>query len=76
LLCVSRRRPYHLGAHGTSGDRNREICHLAAAGDVLRRRVLAVLRRVPLPYPRFWLVALGSLSIGWAAPLPPDPGIA
>ena len=55
----------------------RELYHLAAADDVLRRRVLAIVRRVPLPFPRFWLEALGSLgeAIDWAAPLPQDPGI-
>ena len=56
----------------------RELYHLAAADDVLRRRVLEIVRRVPLPYPRFWLAALGSLgeAIDWTAVLPEDPGIA
>ena len=56
----------------------RELYHLAAADYVLRRRVLAIIRRVPLPYPRFWLAALGSLgeAIDWTAVLPEDPGIA
>lgn len=42
------------------------------------RRLLAIVRRVPLPYPRFWLAALASLgeAIDWAAVLPEDPGIA
>ena len=55
----------------------RELYHLAATDDFLRRRVLAIVRRVPLPFPRFWLAALGSLgeAIDWAAPLPQDPGI-
>jgi hypothetical protein len=56
----------------------RELYHLAAVDDVLRRRVLAIVRRVPLPYPRFWLSALGSLgeAIDWTAVLPEDQGIA
>jgi hypothetical protein len=35
-------------------------------------------RRVPLPYPGFWLAALSSLgeAIDWTAPLPVDRGIA
>ena len=56
----------------------RELYHLAATDDFLRRRVLEIVRRVPLPYPRFWLAALGSLgeAIDWTAVLPEDPGIA
>jgi hypothetical protein len=56
----------------------RELYHLAAADDRLRRRLLAIVRRVPLPYPRFWLAALGSLgeAIDWTAVLPEDSGIA
>ena len=56
----------------------RELYHLGAADDVLRRRVLVIVRRVPLPYPRFWLSALGSLgeAIDWTAVLPEDHGIA
>ena len=56
----------------------RELYHLAATDDALRQRVLAVVRRVPLPYPRFWLAALGSLgeAIDWTVAPPQDPGIA
>lgn len=35
---------------------------LAAADPALRRRILALVRRVPLPYPAFWLAALASLG--------------
>jgi hypothetical protein len=53
----------------------RELYTLAAA---LRRRIMGVVRRVPLPYPAFWLAALASLGehVDWASPLPEDPGIA
>jgi hypothetical protein len=56
----------------------RELYHLAAADDFLRRRVLEIVRRVPLPYPRFWLAALASLgeAIDWTAAPPVDSGIA
>jgi hypothetical protein len=56
----------------------RELYHLAATDDFLRRRVLEIVRRVPLPYPRFWLAALASLgeAIDWTAKPPEDPGIA
>ena len=55
----------------------RELYYLAAADESLRQRVLAIVRRVPLPYPRFWLAALGSLgeAIDWTAALPEDQGI-
>ena len=56
----------------------RELYHLAAVDEGLRQRVLAIVRRVPLAYPRFWLAALGSLgeAIDWTVPPPQDPGIA
>ncbi|MEE8385151.1 MAG: hypothetical protein V3S01_04480 [Dehalococcoidia bacterium] len=56
----------------------RELYHLAADDEGLRRRVQAVIRRVPLPYPAFWLAALGSLGeeIDWTLPLPQDDGLA
>jgi hypothetical protein len=55
-----------------------ELYALAAADAGLRRRILWTLRRVPLPYPAFWLAALASLGepIDWTIPLPTDPGIA
>ena len=54
----------------------RELYHLAARDEALRRRILDVIRRVPLPYPRFWLAALASLgeAIDWTLPLPLDEG--
>jgi hypothetical protein len=54
-----------------------ELYALAAEDTGLRRRILAVIRRVPLPFPAFWLAALASLgeAIDWDAPLPQDDGI-
>jgi hypothetical protein len=54
----------------------RELYQLAAADRRLRERILAVVRRVPLPLPGFWLAALASLGeeIDWAVPLPIDQG--
>ena len=56
----------------------RELYALASTDAALRRRILAVIRRVPLPYPGFWLAALASLGepIDWAVPLPQDDGLA
>ena len=56
----------------------RELYHLAAGDERLRRRILAVVQRVPLPYPAFWRAALASLGepIDWTVPLPEDRGIA
>jgi hypothetical protein len=56
----------------------RELFDLASTEPALRRRILAVLRRVPLPYPGFWLAALASLGepIDWDAALPRDDGLA
>jgi hypothetical protein len=56
----------------------RELYDHAARDESLRRRILAIVRRVPLPYPGFWLAALASLgeAIDWTKPLPQDQGIA
>jgi hypothetical protein len=56
----------------------RELYALVAEDASLRRRILAVVRRVPLPYPAFWLAALASLGepIDWSAPLPREDVIA
>jgi hypothetical protein len=56
----------------------RELYRLASTDAALRRRILAVIRRIPLPYPGFWLAALASLGepIDWAAPIPRDDGLA
>ena len=53
-----------------------ELYRLAAADPGLRLRILGVIRRVPLPYPAFWLAALASLGepVDWSLPLPPDEG--
>jgi hypothetical protein len=52
----------------------RELYRLAAEDAMLRRRILAVILRVPLPYPSFWLAALASLgeTIDWSLPVPRD----
>lgn len=56
----------------------RELYALAAKDPHLRRRILGVVGRVPLPFPGFWRAAMLSLGeqIDWSAPLPADPGIA
>jgi hypothetical protein len=56
----------------------KELYTLAAGDASLRARILAVVRRVPLPYPAFWLAALESLgeTVDWTLPLPRDGGIA
>jgi len=56
----------------------RELYELASAEPTLRRRILAVVRRIPLPYPGFWLAALASLgeAIDWTVSLPKDDGMA
>jgi len=56
----------------------RELYALATRDAALRRRILAVVRRVPLPYPAFWLAALASVgeTIDWSVPLPRDEGMA
>ena len=56
----------------------RELYALAAKDSLLRRRILAVVERVPLPFPAFWRAAMASLGerVDWSAPLPSDPGIA
>lgn len=55
----------------------RELYERAAADAALRRRILEVVSRVPLPYPSFWLAALASLGepVAWEMPLPEDRGI-
>ncbi len=55
-----------------------ELYHLAARDEALRRRILGVMRRVPLPCPAFWLAALASLgeAIDWTLPRPHNGGSA
>jgi hypothetical protein len=45
----------------------RELYQLASTDGTLRRRILGVVQRVPLPYPAFWLAALASPSTGRSA---------
>jgi hypothetical protein len=40
----------------------RELFALAKADPALRRRIVAVIARVPVPLPRLWLAALVSLG--------------
>jgi hypothetical protein len=56
----------------------RELYRLASTDVTLRHRILGVVRRVPLPYPGFWLAALANLGeeINWSASLPRDDGTA
>jgi hypothetical protein len=56
----------------------RELYALAARDATLRLRILAVVGRVPLPFPGFWRAAMASLgeAVDWGVPLPVDPGIA
>ena len=56
----------------------RELYALAAQNPHLRRRILAVVGHVPLPFPGFWRAAMASLGelVDWSVPLPADPGIA
>jgi hypothetical protein len=56
----------------------RELYQLATTDVTLRRRILGVVRRVPLPYPGFWLAALASLGepVDWTIPVPRDDGLA
>lgn len=50
----------------------RELYRLAGADAALRARILGIVRRVPLPYPWFWLAALASLGekVDWEIRLP------
>jgi hypothetical protein len=56
----------------------RELYELAATDAALRGRILGIVRRVPLPYPAFWLAALAGLgeSVDWSLGLPRDDGMA
>jgi hypothetical protein len=56
----------------------RELYRLASTDASLRHRIHGVVRRVPLPFPCFWLAALASLGepIDWSASLPGDDGMA
>lgn len=56
----------------------RELYALAAKDPRLRRRILDLVARVPLPFPCFRRAAMASLGerVDWSFPLPADPGIA
>jgi hypothetical protein len=49
-----------------------ELYRIASTESGLRRRILGVVQRVPLPYPAFWLAALAGLGedIDWSRTLP------
>jgi len=54
----------------------RELYQLAARDARLRQRIHAILYRVPIAYPGFWLAALRTLGepIDWSKKLPEDEG--
>ncbi len=54
----------------------RELYALARSDPALRRRILAAVETVPLPFPRFWLAALANLGepVDLGMPLPLDLG--
>lgn len=54
-----------------------ELYALAAGAPQLRKRILDLVRRVPLPYPCFWLAALSALGepIDWTLPVPQEEGL-
>lgn len=56
----------------------RELFARARTDAALRARLLRVVGRVPLPFPRFWLAALASLGedVDLGAPLPRDEELA
>jgi hypothetical protein len=56
----------------------RELYALAAKDPALRRRILRVVERVPLPLPAYWIAAMAALGepVDWTLPRPEDPGIA
>jgi hypothetical protein len=56
----------------------RELYALAGKDRQLRRRILALVAQVPLPFPGFWRAAMASLGeqVDWSTPPPSDPGIA
>lgn len=56
----------------------RELYRLAQGEPALSHRIAAIVRRVPLSYPAFWLAALSALgeSVDWMLPLPQDDGSA
>lgn len=55
----------------------RELYRLAKGDPTLRQRIHALLRRVPVGLPHFWLAALDSLGepVDYAASPPEDIGI-
>jgi hypothetical protein len=55
----------------------RALYVLARQDSRLRRRILGVIERVPLPFPRFWLACLASLgeTVDLGMPLPVDDGL-
>lgn len=52
----------------------KELYALAARDAGLRSRILAIVYRVPLPFPAFWLALMASVgeAIDWNRPLPTD----
>jgi hypothetical protein len=54
----------------------RELYALASGDALLRRRLLDIIQRAPLPFPRFWLAAIASLGepVDLGMGLPRDEG--
>jgi hypothetical protein len=54
----------------------RELYRIARTDSVLRGRIAALVRSVPLPLPHFWLAALKALGedVDVGAETPPYPG--
>jgi hypothetical protein len=55
----------------------REVYRLASADPSLRRRIVQVVARVPIGFPRFWLAAMASLgeTVDLGRALPEDRGV-
>ncbi len=55
----------------------RSIYLLAAVDARLRRRVVRLVKRVPIGYPGFWLAAMAALGepVDWPLRWPEDPGL-
>jgi hypothetical protein len=55
----------------------RDLYRLAGRDATLRERLHRLLRRVPLPYPGFWLAALANLGVDvdWSMRFPEDTGL-
>jgi hypothetical protein len=55
----------------------RELFALASGDVDLRRRIVSIVRRVPIALPGFWLAAIASLGeeVDWSTPFPEETGV-